>query len=424
MTLVLFLFTLTAFSQPGRFGTDSLGCLNSLSVMSEFVKMELYDEAYDAWKNCFVNCPSSSKNIYVAGPGILYYKIGKTADIRKKEDYIDTLMLLYDRRIELFGQEGYVTARKAIDILKYRSSEYPEAYYLFKRSVSLEKLNSEAVVLSGFMQVNSAMYKSGKIQVSEAVENYVNIMGSIYNSNSIPDDQKKKYAETINDIMAESGAANCETIGSILLSEPDSISSPMLMSIIALMGRTGCNDSTLMTDLAENILKTEPGKDISLFLAEYFFKSKDYRDAAKYYYEALNFEHADDSIANIYYNLSLIEQQQKDFRSARSLALKALEYKPDMGEAYISIGLTYISSGSDCGSDALNKASVYWAAVDKFIMAKKADPGLADKADELITLYSKYFPDNDTIFFYGLSEGKEYTVGCWINEKTIVRGRQ
>jgi hypothetical protein len=95
-----------------------------------------------------------------------------------------------------------------------------------------------------------------------------------------------------------------------------------------------------------------------------------------------------------------------------------------MGEAYISIGLAYAASQNECGSGDFEKAAVYWAAVDKFIMAKSIDAGTAQKADELISYYSRYFPDNDLIFFNGYKEGSVFKVGCWINETTVIRSRK
>ena len=66
---------------------------------------------------------------------------------------------------------------------------------------------------------------------------------------------------------------------------------------------------------------------------------------------------------------------------------------------------------------------MYWAAVDKFIKAKTVEPDLTDEANKFIDAYRPFFPDKETIFFYGLKEGDTYTVECWINEKTTVRAK-
>ena len=71
--------------------------------------------------------------------------------------------------------------------------------------------------------------------------------------------------------------------------------------------------------------------------------------------------------------------------------------------------------------DELQQKAVFWIAVDQFITAKTIDTSKTIEADELINRYSQYFPNAEVAFFYGVHEGQEYTVGCWINEKTIVR---
>ena len=77
-----------------------------------------------------------------------------------------------------------------------------------------------------------------------------------------------------------------------------------------------------------------------------------------------------------------------------------------------------------CGDNEFEKSCVFWAAVDKFARAKSVDPTLSDEASDLVSKYSEYFPNVEDAFFYGFENGQEYTVGCWINERTTVRTRQ
>ena len=47
--------------------------------------------------------------------------INTEKDAEKRELLIDTLMMVYDWRIQNFGREGYVTGRKGIDFYKFRT---------------------------------------------------------------------------------------------------------------------------------------------------------------------------------------------------------------------------------------------------------------------------------------------------------------
>jgi hypothetical protein len=109
---------------------------------------------------------------------------------------------------------------------------------------------------------------------------------------------------------------------------------------------------------------------------------------------------------------------------ARKYALEAAGLSPGWGMPYILIGNLYASSSYICDEDELQQKSVFWIAVDQFIKAKTTDTSLTIEANELIRKYTQYFPDAEDEFFYGINEGQEYNVDCWINEKTKVRIRK
>ena len=143
-------------------------------------------------------------------------------------------------------------------------------------------------------------------------------------------------------------------------------------------------------------------------------------DAINYLKQASEIEDEDD-LADSYYYLAMCYQNLKNYPLSRKYALKSLEVKPDNGNPYILIGDLYGSSGKECGDNDLTKKVAYWAAVDKYIKAKRVDPSVAEIAKSRIRSYSIHFPSLETIFFYDLQEGESYTVECWINEVTTVR---
>jgi hypothetical protein len=111
-------------TQNPNYDPDSLSrvsCANDLSTLAEYMKINLSDFALPSWRNVFYNCPASSKNIYIYGAKIFQEKIEKAQDTDIQSAYFDTLMLIYDRRIQYFGEEGPVLGRKGKDMLRYRS---------------------------------------------------------------------------------------------------------------------------------------------------------------------------------------------------------------------------------------------------------------------------------------------------------------
>ena len=112
-------------------------------------------------------------------------------------------------------------------------------------------------------------------------------------------------------------------------------------------------------------------------------------------------------------------RMEKKYTQAISQTIKAIQIKPEMGEAHLMQGNIYVSGAKSCGND-FEQTTVYWLAVDCFVKAK-SDDKVKDIAVKLINTYSKYFPNKETCFFNGVQSGEKYNIGCWINKTTLVR---
>jgi hypothetical protein len=112
----------------------------------------------------------------------------------------------------------------------------------------------------------------------------------------------------------------------------------------------------------------------------------------------------------------------KNFAQSRKFALQAAEIRPNWGEPFLHIGRLYASSGPLCGPGrGWDSQVVVWPAVDMWLKAKKVDPSVTSEANEWIARYSQYMPEIGDIFQRNLQEGTSFTVGCWIQETTIIR---
>ena len=407
------------------YGSDSIACLNNLSTMNEYMKIDLISYAVDSWRKVFNMCPASSKNIYIYGVKIVKYLIDKEQNEQRVNELVDTLMLLYDRRIKYFDEEGYVLGRKAIDLLRYRKQDLVQAYGYLKKSIELEGNKSDEAILVTYMQLSNILFKNQRIDNQDVVNNYMNA-SQILEANPASNKEgtlPQKALATIQDIFADSGAAGCETLVSIF--EPKFKENPddkdQLKKILAMLERSGCQESQLFTDASVQLFKIEPSASSAYYLAKVFLKKQDYEKAADYYKQAINLESDNTKKAAYYFELAAVQSRQDLKEQARSNALKAAELRPNWGDPYILIGNLYATSAPTCGSNDFAKNAVYWVAVDKYIKAKQVDPDIADKANDMIKKYSEYFPNKENAFFYGVNEGDSYTVGCWINETTTAR---
>lgn len=172
----------------------------------------------------------------------------------------------------------------------------------------------------------------------------------------------------------------------------------------------------------ENLHKLEPSAQSAYLMGTLNLKKENYGKAADYMQQAANlFEDNTDKIKALEL-LGNINFNQRNFSQARSNALKILQINPSYGKAYILIGDLYAASSSMCTEDDLGGKTVFWAAIDKYLKARNVDPSVEGDANAKIAQYAKHFPASSDLFFRDLQEGSSYTVGCWINETTTVRG--
>ena len=443
ITLGLLLSTVQAFSQKGvedgskyGHGEDSIRCLKNLSLYSEMVKQDRYDEAFPFWETAFNECPQSIKNLYTDGVKIMSHKLKNADNQAEKDKYFKGLMNVYDQRMQYFGDHPrygipYIKGLKAIDMLEFRKEDpevRKEAYQLLKESVAGGKESTQPAVFAVFMTNTVALFNDGEIGAEDVVNNYTTIIDLL--NAQIESPKMAKYKDTLEDLagkieelFARSGAADCNTLDRIfspqLEEHKDDL--PWLKRVSRLLAREMCEDMDLLYKVSEYQHQIEPSHSSAYGLARMYLKRDETTRAAEFYEEAINLVENDEQKAKYYYQLGLVHLSQNNFSKARSNALKAIEFNPEWGQPYILIGKAYATSANTIGDDEFTHKTVYWAAVDKFNRAKSVDPSVADEANDLISVYRQHFPEEKEVFFQGFEKGGSYTVGGWIGERTTVR---
>jgi tetratricopeptide (TPR) repeat protein len=335
-------------------------------------------------------------------------------------------MAIYDQRIKYFGREGYVLGRKGSDLFKYSPQQYEKAYHIFKKSVDLRGNQSESFVLVYYFRTVSKMVDNDKIEIGQIVDVYDQLSNIIDFNLKNNAEGSKKHTEWVNvkgniDLTFEP-YANCEDLIKIYSKKfaetPDDID--LLKKITAMLDKKNCTDSELFYETSIKLNELDPSPSSSYMIAKMMIKKEQFNEAIPYLEDALKIED-DGTKSNVYLYLTSIYKQMNEFQKARSYARKSLDLNPGQGHALLMIGDMYVTSAADCGDTDISRKAAYWAAVDKYIKAKRVDPSVKVNANKRIKAYSAAFPSIETIFFYNLKEGETYEIGSWINEKTIVR---
>lgn len=428
LLLATFSLLLTSL-QAQRFGKDSISCITNLSLYIEDYKLyregtgseASVDNMINAWRWVFKHCPEATENIYIDGVNIMELMIERAKTDAIKARLIDTLELMYDQRIRYFGKEGFVLGRKGVDIYTKDPGRYEKAYKALKRSVELEKNNSNPAVLVYYFRIAVKMLRSDKISKAELVDAY-DVVSSIIDYNLKQGSKASLENAQRNVELTFEPFASCEDLISIYQAKFKAApgDADILRRIISILDKKSCTDSELYFNVTVKLNEIEPSPESSYLIGKMFIRRGDQAKAVEYLEKGTKMTDQND-LADCYLLLANARFHLKNYPPARSAALESARLRPDDGRPYLLIGDMYASSAESCGDNKLTRKVAYWAAVDKYVKAKSVDSRLEKEANEKIATYSRYFPPVEDIFFYELSEGQEYTVGCWINETTTVR---
>jgi tetratricopeptide (TPR) repeat protein len=417
-----------------KFGEDPETCKINISLYQEFFrqwkeskyKSDVVEDAIKPWRDVLTGCPKAQQSTYTNGVKIMTYLINKEKDQELKEKYIDTLLMLYDKRIEFFGREGQNLSRKGADYYKYRTQNFAEANAIFKRSIDLLGNNSQGAILNYFFRTTAKMVNEEVVEKAAIIDAYDLVSNIIdFNIKKFASDSRKLAAwkNTKGNIEAQfEPFATCDDLVSIYQIKFDNNKEDieLLNKIIDILDKKNCIESQLYFDATVQLYKMEPSPASAYLIGRMYLKEEDYNQALPYLKEATALED-EEQLSKIYFYMAMVNQKLNKLSEARKNARKAIENNANYGDAYILIGDLYGASASGCGDNDLTKRVGYWAAVDKYAKAKRVDPEVTDLANSRIREYSKHFPTTETIFFYNLKEGDSYKVECWINETTRIR---
>ncbi|MBS2212421.1 hypothetical protein KEM09_13475 [Carboxylicivirga mesophila] len=418
---------------------DSVECLKNYSLYKEALKKKMYDYSISAWRTMFNQCPDVTIRLYADGVDIYTYYIKKEKDELKKQALVDTLLMIYDQRIQYFGNhpkypEAWVLGRKGLEIVTYRRDEVPaleEAVTCFEASFNELGTKMEPMVAVNWLQATNALLDNGDRTSEQLLNVYMNVDDVLaYN---IKKQKNPKIIEMLNkasntcvEIVVRSGLDNCDALQQSLMAKYDVVkdSPDGLERLLKLLDAFNCTDSDLYAAAAERNYELSPTAEASYLLAKYFIKQNQFDKAKEYYLKTISQAVDDDLQAKCFYELAVVTfSHYKNSPEARQYAQNALQKNGSWGKPHILIGNIYAHESPKYGDSDFDHQTVYWVALDRFTKAKSIDPECAAEAEKQINLYSQYIPDKETGFFHGVEEGANYTIGSWINEKTIVRYR-
>jgi len=429
---LLLLFAASGFSQQSRvkvYSTDGDGdnCGPNLSAYRTFSKLELYDDAKPTWLKVFNQCPAFSETVYLDGVTMYRSFIEAAPEGPVREGLIDTLMLIYDRRIENFGGEGNVLGRKGRDLLNYRRDDILEvknAYDMLQTSIELSGQETQDAVMLLCISSGITLAENGLIDTNQVLADYITV-NTILVQHEKRGTRWERTREAIDDMMLDEEILSCEALNRYY--EPQFPQNKndlaFLQTVIFSYNASGCDQSAYYAAATEELYLLNPNPESAHEVAIQYITLNDLKTAAIYLKKAVEGENIDtDTRALWYYELAVVSNANKDYCEAIDYAREAIRLKNEYGKAYFLLGDVFIAYRDSLGDD-FQQRTAFWAAADKYKKAATVDPSLAEVSDERLRELAGLFPDKEENFFLELKEGDPFQVGGCINESTTVRSR-
>jgi tetratricopeptide (TPR) repeat protein len=452
-----------AFGQAkwGNSQTDSLVCFEKYNEFGSLYNTKAYAEAYEPWKVVFETCPSATDVVYRFAPKIIEAKIKATTDPVAKEALIRLLLSTYDKRNAYFpGKEAEVLAQKADDFWTYYPDSAQKAYAMYKIAFNLDPKALQPAYLNNYFNVVIKLYKDevlkseglldGFNDVAEAIElqsNDRNVLiaeltakdttGAISDREKRSLDINKKLLAQSEKLVAniEKGIAPLLTCDRLTLIYSDSTfalhenDKSWLIRAVKMLskerqdtsGTTDCTDNPVYFKAASALYALEPSAQAARSMGQLSVKNEKWSEAKKYFEDAIRQEVDPKKRAKDWMKIAYIGDKLGQPAEAKRACLESAKQNPESGEPFLYLASLYAQAAGTCGSNAFEKNAVYWAAINMANRAASVQPDLAPRAEKLAAAFRKGVPDKSIAFQFGFKDGDSYTVGCWINERVVVR---
>lgn len=416
-------FTSATIAQPGwKWPEDesmkSDAVRNQAKYKVEMAKSE-YETAIITLNWLYSNSPNLNQSIYIDGAKCITNIIKKVEDEDRKVRLQDSLLWMFDMRIEHFDNDAATIDRKAFEAFKmyYKKPEkygmlaelYAKAYELNGPEISYFNMNPYMMLATRYHKKNPEEMPAEKVldihtQISDIIESQKKNDGNI---ERLDKEQAKVdgFLGSVGDILS------CEFIEGTLVPKfrenPDDMGTAKKIFKYSLSAK--CTNEPYFLEASETVFRSQPTYQLAKVLASKYTGSQEYEKALQYHDESIVLASTEEEKADALLGKAVISSKLGRKTAARKFAYESLSAKPGNKDAFNLIGNLYFTSYKECqgGESRVLDRAVFIAAYRMYEKAGNNDQMTASK---------EQFPSIEEIFSEGYEENDNMTVGCWINE--------
>ncbi|MBS9523535.1 tetratricopeptide repeat protein [Litoribacter alkaliphilus] len=367
------------------------------------------------------NAPDLNEALYINGVKVYDGAQKAVDDADQKKVYQDSVMVIYDKRNELYDNEDRWIENKAYYGYQYFKDDKDRvggAVEDFDRAIEIHGSISHTLTPAYFDLVRRHYLMNKSLSTDDLLDKLAKVTEIIDNAEAEGTDVATQRGQ-VEQLVVAMDLIDCDFIenklGPRLKAEPENIK--LAQQIFQYSVKYKCTSTEAFTASLEIIDNDDPTFSTSQVRGMRYMQNQEYDRAIELFEKALTLAANDEQKGDVHYDIAKAYSQKGQKSSARSSAKKAAELNSNKAtEAWTLIGNLYMQSSQECrgGQSRVKDYSIFIAAYDAFRRAGD-NSGMSNAKAR--------FPSKEELFTEGYEVGQTINTGCWIGENVTLATR-
>ena len=396
-----------------------LSALNA--AYTDYMQSEQYVEATKPLHWLLVNVPELNESLYINGTKIYDAASKATTDEAQTRIYQDSVIVLYEKRGELYNNEKNWIENKAYYGYTYYKDDQDklkEPIADFEKSMELNGTLSSNLVAAYFNLVYRN-YAYHEAYTGEEILSIHDKLQAILDKAAAEGDDVSSAKSNLEQLLIAMELIDCDFIenkmGPKLAADPTN--EALADQIFKYSVQYKCFSSNAFLQALEMKHAKEPSFSTSQVIAMRYMQEDNAAKAEQMWTQALSLAENSSQKAESQMELSKIYAKQGKKSAARSAAKEAANLDSSItADVYNMIAGMYMNSFNDCkaGVSVIKDRAIFIAAYNAYQRAGNSS-GMAQARAQ--------FPSKEEVFAEGMQVGQSLSTGCWVGETVTLATR-
>ncbi|WP_339754550.1 hypothetical protein [Algoriphagus aquimarinus] len=391
------------------------------AAYTDYMQSEQYVEATKPLHWLLVNVPELNESLYINGTKIYDAASKATTDEAQTRIYQDSVIVLYEKRGELYNNEKNWIENKAYYGYTYYKDDQDklkEPIADFEKSMELNGTLSSNLVAAYFNLVYRN-YAYHEAYTGEEILSIHDKLQAILDKAAAEGDDVSSAKSNLEQLLIAMELIDCDFIenkmGPKLAADPTN--EALADQIFKYSVQYKCFSSNAFLQALEMKHAKEPSFSTSQVIAMRYMQEDNAAKAEQMWTQALSLAENSSQKAESQMELSKIYAKQGKKSAARSAAKEAANLDSSItADVYNMIAGMYMNSFNDCkaGVSVIKDRAIFIAAYNAYQRAGNSS-GMAQARAQ--------FPSKEEVFAEGMQVGQSLSTGCWVGETVTLATR-